>query len=212
MKGTGLAGRLRAARAQAGLTQAELARRVNIARSSVADYETGRCEPDPERLACLASALGVPLGFFFPTSPLLPREPVRVLTPRQAVELQARRKGHPRGGGWFMVRPEHWSERLGAIVWVEVTRGCGLTAVYPPETVLGIVQGVVLPGSRAVGVAEDGDLVIGEVMVEAGQRLFIGSALGIKPAEDVVLGSVAVVVEAAAARALRLHRREESGG
>jgi transcriptional regulator with XRE-family HTH domain len=209
MKVTGLAGRLKAARKQAAMTQREVAERVGCSRHSISDYETGRSAPDARRLAEIAAALGVPVAFFFPTPSLLPGEPVRVMTPEQAVELQAGHKGRPRAGGWFMVRPEEWSERMGGIVWVEVTPESSLAAVYAPGSVLGIVHGAALQGARAIAVISD-RLVAGEVAQEGRRRMFISSSSRLEHiGEGGLLGSVAVIIEPAAARALRTRARKQ---
>lgn len=207
MRGLGM--RLRAARAQAGITQAELAKRIGASRSVVGDYEHGRAAPDPDRLAEIAAALGVPLGFFFPTSPLLPGEPTRVMTPAQAVLMHTGVKGRPPRGGWFMVRPEDWGERLGGLVWVEVKGASGLARVYPPGTVLGIAHGIVLPGARAVAVAGK-DLMLGEMVEEGGQKLFAGPEGQVRelPA-GALFGCVVVVVERAAVQAVALRAEKE---
>ncbi|MFO0694901.1 MAG: helix-turn-helix transcriptional regulator [Polyangiales bacterium] len=58
--GTRLGQRLRELRLEAGLTQAELARRTGIHRPNIARVEAGRHTPSLETLARLASAIGVP--------------------------------------------------------------------------------------------------------------------------------------------------------
>jgi DNA-binding XRE family transcriptional regulator len=58
--GARLGARLRELRLQAGLTQAELARRTGIHRPNIARVEAGRHTPSLETLARLASAIGVP--------------------------------------------------------------------------------------------------------------------------------------------------------
>ncbi|MEM9067960.1 MAG: helix-turn-helix transcriptional regulator [Myxococcota bacterium] len=58
--GARLGARLRALRLEAGLTQAELARRTGIHRPNIARVEAGRHTPSLETLARLASAIGVP--------------------------------------------------------------------------------------------------------------------------------------------------------
>ncbi len=57
--GVRLGQRLRALRLQAGLTQAELARRTGIHRPNIARVEAGRHTPSLETLARLAAAIGV---------------------------------------------------------------------------------------------------------------------------------------------------------
>jgi DNA-binding XRE family transcriptional regulator len=57
--GTRLGNRLRELRREAGLTQAELARRTGIHRPNIARVEAGRHTPSLETLARLASAIGV---------------------------------------------------------------------------------------------------------------------------------------------------------
>lgn len=53
------AGRVREARKLAGMSQAELARRIGIHRSSVRHWESGRSGPSDENLKQAAEALGV---------------------------------------------------------------------------------------------------------------------------------------------------------
>lgn len=58
--GARLGQRLRALRLEAGLTQAELARRTGIHRPNIARVEAGRHTPSLETLSRLAQAIGVP--------------------------------------------------------------------------------------------------------------------------------------------------------
>ena len=58
--GARLGARLRELRLEAGLTQAELARRTGIHRPNIARVEAGRHTPSLETLARLATAIGVP--------------------------------------------------------------------------------------------------------------------------------------------------------
>lgn len=58
--GQRLGARVRELRLQAGLTQAELARRTGIHRPNIARVEAGRHTPSLETLARLAAAIGVP--------------------------------------------------------------------------------------------------------------------------------------------------------
>lgn len=60
---TALADLVRRARAQAGLTQEELAEAINRSTGYIGILETGKVDrPKPETLRSLASALGVPLN------------------------------------------------------------------------------------------------------------------------------------------------------
>lgn len=56
--------RLRVLREAAGLTQEELAARVNIPYQSIARYERGEVEPTWPRVITFAEALGVEVGAF----------------------------------------------------------------------------------------------------------------------------------------------------
>ncbi len=58
--GAHLGARIRALRLEAGLTQAELARRTGIHRPNIARVEAGRHTPSLETIARLAQAIGVP--------------------------------------------------------------------------------------------------------------------------------------------------------
>jgi transcriptional regulator with XRE-family HTH domain len=50
--------RLQACRLAAGLTQAELARRIGVSGRTVANWENENYRPNPEALRCLAEVLG----------------------------------------------------------------------------------------------------------------------------------------------------------
>jgi transcriptional regulator with XRE-family HTH domain len=203
MTGARLGQRIKAARTQAGLTQEELARRLRCSRGAVANYETNRAHPPPERLAELAHALGVPLSFFFPTPRLLDGEPLQVLSVAQAVALHRKPRGHPPGGGWFMLRPERWVERLGPLLWVEVDVESALAGTFPPGGVLAVTQGTVVPGCRVV-VVWDEDLVAGELLsAEGGLVLMSGGVGSVRVEAGQVFGSVVAVVDPAAAEVIR---------
>ncbi|MGB0678308.1 MAG: helix-turn-helix domain-containing protein [Polyangiales bacterium] len=60
-----LGARLKALRLQAGLTQAELARRTGIHRPNIARVEAGRHTPSLDTLSRIAGAIGVPTGRVF---------------------------------------------------------------------------------------------------------------------------------------------------
>jgi transcriptional regulator with XRE-family HTH domain len=57
------ADRLRQARERAGVSQRELARRLNVSQQSIAQHERGQRLPRPERLRALAVALQVSCDF-----------------------------------------------------------------------------------------------------------------------------------------------------
>jgi transcriptional regulator with XRE-family HTH domain len=192
-----LAEKLRIARAQAGLTQKDLARAAGCSRSSIAEYETGRYEPDPGRLADLARALGVQLSFFFPTPALLGRRDLQVLKPARAVALASGKRGRPTRGGRHIAGPEEWSDRLGGLLWVEVTAASALAANVPVGSVLGILYGQLLPGSRAA-IIDGADLVLAEVVGSGREMTIVGPDGSEHPLRSVkTLGSVAVLLEPA---------------
>lgn len=64
---------LRSARQQAGLTQAQLARRVGVDRTNIIRFEEGQIVPKWDRIVQLAVALGIPLQWFLTGSRRLPR-------------------------------------------------------------------------------------------------------------------------------------------
>jgi transcriptional regulator with XRE-family HTH domain len=68
----GLADALRAARVEAGLTQAQLAKQVGMSTRSVQDYERGIRSPAPH-LATFEAALGKPKGWFLASVNVLER-------------------------------------------------------------------------------------------------------------------------------------------
>lgn len=57
---------IRNARAQAGLTQADLARRTGITQQLISQYEGGLVRPTDERRIVLARALGTTVADLFP--------------------------------------------------------------------------------------------------------------------------------------------------
>lgn len=61
---------LRIARACAGITQSELAALVNISKSTISLYETGKREPDILKLKALAKALNVSCDALVGLAPL----------------------------------------------------------------------------------------------------------------------------------------------
>lgn len=65
-----IAERITAARERAGLTQTELARRLNLAPQSVQQWESGVSAPRARRLAEVAMVLGVSEGYFFQEKPV----------------------------------------------------------------------------------------------------------------------------------------------
>jgi transcriptional regulator with XRE-family HTH domain len=58
--------RLREARCALGITQAELARWLNVRQSTISEYETGVYAPELPLLWRIAQVLHVPVGYFFP--------------------------------------------------------------------------------------------------------------------------------------------------
>lgn len=64
---TYLAGQLRTFRRNAGLTQAELATRINRTGEAISNIERGMSQPMLETLIAIAETLEVPLRDFFPS-------------------------------------------------------------------------------------------------------------------------------------------------
>lgn len=58
--------RIRAARLKVGITQEELATKLNITYQSIGQWERGKRTPKPETLKRIADALGVPVSEFAP--------------------------------------------------------------------------------------------------------------------------------------------------
>lgn len=61
--------RLQKARKNAGFTQVEVAKELNISRSTLANYEIGRNEPDIETLGILASFYDVSVDWLLSMAP-----------------------------------------------------------------------------------------------------------------------------------------------
>lgn len=55
----GFASKLKYAREKTGFTQREVSKETGIAQSTIANYETGRTEPDIENIGILADFYGV---------------------------------------------------------------------------------------------------------------------------------------------------------
>lgn len=72
---------LRRARAASGLSQTELAARLNVVRQTVSKWEKGLSVPDAEQLIALSEALGTPVGALLGEAAAVPEEgdPVRAL-------------------------------------------------------------------------------------------------------------------------------------
>lgn len=69
-----LADRLRKARDHAGLNQADFAKRIGIARSSIVNYETGRTSPSRPVILSWAFATGVSLEWLIGDTPNSPNK------------------------------------------------------------------------------------------------------------------------------------------
>jgi len=83
-----LSDRIAEARAAAGLTQSELARRLGIRPQSVQSWESGVSAPRARRLSEVAAVLGVPESYFFEetaTDSEKAGEPAGVVTAAHAV-------------------------------------------------------------------------------------------------------------------------------
>ncbi len=202
-----LAEKLRMARISAGLTQAELAKRIGCARSTISDYERGKTLPDAERLAELASALGLPLGYFYPAAGrLLEGGTVRAVTVEQLRRVG--RRGRPRAGGVALVSWPEWLERLGGLVWL-VCDQAELAEHFGRGAVIGVVRGEVVPGCPVLLWARDG-VSVGRVLEEGGGILTADGRMR-RPRRREVVGSVVVVVQPGAVGLLRAERADEAG-
>jgi transcriptional regulator with XRE-family HTH domain len=87
---------LREARARAGLTQAELARRAGVSRSVLSVYESGRREPGSEALARILAAAGFRLDLRPAVRQLDDERAGHIL--EQVLELAEALPGRRRGG------------------------------------------------------------------------------------------------------------------
>jgi transcriptional regulator with XRE-family HTH domain len=78
-----IAGRIRTARAERGLSQKELSERIGVASQQVFKYESAKNQVTAGRLARIAQVLDFPLSYFFenidlPGVPLLKISPGRI--------------------------------------------------------------------------------------------------------------------------------------
>ncbi|HEV7670635.1 MAG TPA: helix-turn-helix transcriptional regulator [Thermoanaerobaculia bacterium] len=69
--------RLRRLRRDRGLTQRDLAQRLDVDRRTIQRYELGQIFPVPEILAALVLALALRFEDLFTLAPPMPREPSR---------------------------------------------------------------------------------------------------------------------------------------
>jgi transcriptional regulator with XRE-family HTH domain len=86
---------LREARARAGLSQAELARRAGVSRSVLSVYESGRREPGSEALSRILAATGFRLGLQPSVREMDDARAARIL--EQVLELAEALPGRRRG-------------------------------------------------------------------------------------------------------------------
>lgn len=63
----GFSSKLKKARENTGFTQREVAKETGISHSTIANYETGRTEPDIENLGTLADFYGVSIDWLIGT-------------------------------------------------------------------------------------------------------------------------------------------------
>lgn len=63
-KSLNLGGKIRYARAQAGLSQKQLAARIQLSDKTISAYEVGRAQPSLETLADISQATGRPTTYF----------------------------------------------------------------------------------------------------------------------------------------------------
>ena len=61
--------RIRAARKAAGLTQRQLAEKIQVSNTSISNWEKGTSRPDPDTIQHLCWALNVEPNFFFQGAP-----------------------------------------------------------------------------------------------------------------------------------------------
>lgn len=62
------ASKLKKARSKTGFTQREVAKELQISKSTIASYETGRTQPDIEMLGVLADFYGVSVDWLLGTA------------------------------------------------------------------------------------------------------------------------------------------------
>lgn len=84
----GVAERLAALRQRAGLSQGEVAERLNVSRQAVSRWETGLTIPSIDNLARLSKLYGITLDELLGHSPVLPPEPPREKSTEEALAEQ----------------------------------------------------------------------------------------------------------------------------
>lgn len=93
---------LKNSRKRLGLTQAGIAKKLNVSQQTIGSWETGRTEPDNEMLKQLAQELGVSISYLLgetqPTTPTLYKNP----NPRYAPLLGTASAGTPESVDQFI--------------------------------------------------------------------------------------------------------------
>jgi transcriptional regulator with XRE-family HTH domain len=90
---------IRQAREEAGISQAELARRIYRRQASLSNIENGLMEASASTLVYLSGALGKPISYFFPESIVRELEPEPMSTELKELMIQAQRLAPDDVGG-----------------------------------------------------------------------------------------------------------------
>lgn len=106
------AGLLLDARRRAGLTQAEVALRAGVARSSISQYETGTKDPSVTTVSRLLAACGMEMHLH--ADPLTPAALAQALRDAAVGPAQARRNAKQARAGLVSLRPLTPTEKAAA--------------------------------------------------------------------------------------------------
>ncbi len=87
-----LGARIAALRSQAGMSQAELAKRLSVSPSAVGMYEQGRREPSMDRIVALAGIFGVTTDYLLTGQLLTPGDRLAMERVLEAIRAKADRE------------------------------------------------------------------------------------------------------------------------
>jgi len=175
--------RLRAQRVERGLSQRELARRLEVSPSLVSQIEAGKVQPSVRTLYAMASQLGISLDDVFPTDPQPGRSDVgaRLFRRRPLVDAPAEDDG-------LVQRSESRKvvELESGVRWERLTTRNDrdaefLYTVYPPASESSPVDALVRHNGREFGTVLSGRLTVTvgfeDHVLEPGDSIFFQSTV-----------------------------------
>jgi transcriptional regulator with XRE-family HTH domain len=175
--------RLRAQRVERGLSQRELARRLEVSPSLVSQIETGKVQPSVRTLYAMASQLGVSLDDVFPTDgqPVRTDLSARLFRHQPLVDAPAEHDGLVQRG-----RSRKAVELETGVRWERLTT-CNdreaefLYTVYPPASESSPADALVRHNGREFGTVLSGRLTVtvgfDDHVLDPGDSIFFQSTV-----------------------------------